>query len=634
MEQILIPSLVGTVVLLPAILSLTSALLRRSGEERAFHGLNILWGLRAVLAVLLAVWWMVAEPSTLAAYESHLCSIWRDDSLPELTLSVRFDRLAMIFLAMEAILSAAIFPSALPRSSTTRTPQPEAWLYFGCLTSAVDLFVLSSHLLLTLGCGILIVRIYDWSHRTATSISDTEPEKSFDAAYIKFPSVLRWGEVGMWLTLLLAWQFFDDGAYAALCDSGMQQKVHAENPAAIPVISCCLIGVALVLGRFFPFMILDQHVRNESDIDGLQRSLIVWPLGFWLLFRLAPLWENVPVACQLLGLAGTVTAVLASVLAGVGHHRSEIFAWCTMAHAGIIAMLFSTGSPVGLSVGLVFLACHAPARLLMEMVLVSPPANRFGRPAWITMSGVVAALALLAAGAGGQGILLSILAMSSAAGGLSEATGFSETIIGGYPWIAIAVLCGEAWSLLRCMALPDGSTSFGDDPRRAKFLVPFAMTIAAGVVSTWKMDLVMSVLFPMQHVNFKELVIDASLVGILSTGVMLSGVGAWLLYRVNPDWRRPLGTIFSPLRKISDRHGFLPEAWRLMFWQPLEYIIDLAEFCEQKILPSLRRLCGIVGSSSVDNFLKGLEHGNVRLYGLTVALTTVVMLCLFLFPIG
>ncbi|MEX1229964.1 MAG: proton-conducting transporter membrane subunit [Planctomycetaceae bacterium] len=662
MERIVILSLAGIVAALPAIMAAGCAV-STSHASRTLRVVDLLWGLRALLGLGLLGFWFVSTTSPPGDVGVPVFTLWEDEALPDLVFSFRLDRLTAVFLAWETFLSACAMRRFRAGALRLDDRQRTAWMYGGMLVTVVDLFVLSANLLLTLACGILISRICELMcrgsvdaefllhHQGAIGGQAAGGTRGQIRAHGS-GTVLRWGEAALWVTLLLAWQFFGTGDYAALCDPLVQQRVASDNPAAIPVLALCLVWVTLAFARQFPFLLptsVATHGEGDREsplarelmdlpVDGLLRGFLVWPIGFWILFRLGPVWQHVGVARQLLGLAGAVTAVLAVAMAAVGTNRREILSYGSAAHLGLIAMLFSMGSLTAMFAGLMLIGFDAAVRLLIETMTTSravPPRDAPG-PSSRSLIFFSAIVILLWGACGGRGFLGTELAHSATLDSVSSPAGLPAAIFKAFPWIVIFVLSGESWSLLRCGAISSRQRSGMSEDRNpltlpaSSWIVWLAGPACVGIFCLWRMDLMQSLLLPLQPVHVYPF--DLSMFAIMFSSVSLAAIAVGLLYGLNPEWRNALRKPVEPLLSPLQRGAYLPDVWKLMVWQPAGYFAELCRFCEETAWPAagrfFRRLISLWGES----FLGELEHGNIRVYGVVVLLTTALMLGLLLYP--
>ncbi|MDA0833425.1 MAG: proton-conducting transporter membrane subunit [Planctomycetota bacterium] len=648
MERLVILSAVCVVIALPAMMAAACAF-ATPRTSRMLRVVYTLWGIRALLGVGLVVFWLLTESAPTSDVAVPSLALWADDVLPDLVLSFRLDRLTALFLAWETLLSACAMRRFKVGMSSPAESQRSAWMYGGMLISIVDLFVLSANLLLTLVCGILISRLCD--HLCRSGVHD-DPEWPYqeDTGGQAIGDTLRWGELAMWVSLLLSWQFYGSSEYDVLNDPLVQQKIAADNPAAIPVLGLCLAGVTLVFARQFPF-VLPFSVRLNADreptsfiarelmdlsVDCLLRTFLVWPLGFWLLFRLAPVWQQSGVVCQLLGLAGALTAVLAVAIAAVGTDRRAIFSYSSTAYLGLIAMLFSSGSTRAMFAGLMLIGFDAGARLISELVASpTPPEKRHAPDRTIPLFLTSAFFVMLWGGFYGPGFLRSEMATQAKVATATGFTDMSATIFRVFPWITLVVLSGLCWSFLRLKARNVQQTDRDDDDQATfvlsgySWMVLASMLTFAGIFCTWRLTFLHGVLYPLQQ-EFNDS-FDVSVFIITLSSAAMAAVAVWLLYRLNPEWRMALKKPAEPVLSILRNGAYLPDVWKVLVAQPVNVFQDLCEFCEERAWPTVGRIVRRVCSLGNESFLGGLEHGNMRVNAATVLLTTAVMLGLLMY---
>jgi len=175
----------------------------------------------------------------------------------------------------------------------------------------------------------------------------------------------RVGDVGMMFGILLLW------GHLAAQDSGtfnfMALKAHA-GLAAIPALSMTLIGLGLFMGAVGKSAQVPLHVwlpdamEGPTPVSALIHAATMVAAGVFLLARIFFLLELSPTALSIIAWTGTLTSLLAALIAVVQSDIKKILAYSTLSQLGYMVMAIGRGH---VEAGMFHLTTHAFFKALL-----------------------------------------------------------------------------------------------------------------------------------------------------------------------------------------------------------------------------------------------------------------------------
>ncbi|RFC65708.1 MULTISPECIES: monovalent cation/H+ antiporter subunit A [Mesorhizobium] len=135
----------------------------------------------------------------------------------------------------------------------------------------------------------------------------------------------------------------------------------------VPILVLVLIG-AFTKSAQFPFHVwLPNAMSAPTPVSAYLHSATMVKAGVFLMTRLWPVLAGTPEWFTIVGLAGMATLLLGAFFAIFQQDIKGLLAYSTISHLGLITLLLSLGSPLGLVAAIFHMANHATFKASLFM---------------------------------------------------------------------------------------------------------------------------------------------------------------------------------------------------------------------------------------------------------------------------
>ena len=466
--------------------------------------------------------------------------------------------------------------------------------------------------------------------------------------------VTRIGDVGFGLALVLMWtnaHTFTFGAVFHLVESG-----GWAGPTLVAAALLLFMGAMGKSAQFPLHVWLPDAMAGPTPGSALIHAATMVAAGVYLVARSFPLFEANPATLHVVAIIGTITAVMAALIAVAMEDIKKVLAYSTISQLGFMMIALGTGNMVG---AMFHLMTHAFFKALLFLAAGSvihathtQDLHEMGglcrKMPWTTTAWVVGALSLA---------------------GIPPLSGF---------WSKDEILLGAYKSgnmiILACAVFAAGLTAFYMS--RATFLAFFAkpgehsksghahespavmtvplmllaaLAIGAGFVGS-----------PFGHYAFGAFLGERAAgeflvpLAAVAVAVSLAGIGyAWLMYvsgTIRPDWY--MDTWFA--RTLLARYFRIDDLYELVFLAPVLWVSQLFGRVDSALVDGIVRGFGALGfavsgvlakfdRAGIDGAVDGLGDsvtgsgrgirriltGNVQLYLMMLVVSIVLLVVVF-----
>ena len=297
--------------------------LRRSGKPAAYLSI---FGVG--LSTIFSIWNLILIKSTPVSVSIKYH--WLPASSGALAyVGLWLDSISAVMLAVVSGVALAVQVYSLGYMSQESKPSLGRYYTYHSLFAASMLgLVLANNLLevylfweLVGVCSYLLIGF--WYHK---------PEAA--RAAVKAFWVTRFGDMGLILGIILLWGQTGTFDY--------QEIFSLVKNGQIPLGFLSLVSVLMLLGAFgksaqFPFHVwLPEAMEGPTPVSALIHAATMVAAGVYLVIRLFPLFESVPLALGVLTYVGSFTALLAASLATRQADIKRVLAYSTVSQLGFM----------------------------------------------------------------------------------------------------------------------------------------------------------------------------------------------------------------------------------------------------------------------------------------------------------
>ena len=209
-----------------------------------------------------------------------------------------------------------------------------------CLLVAADNFVLLYVAWELVGlCSYLLIGF--WFERPAAA-----------AAARKAFVVNRVGDLGFLMGLLLIWTTFGTLRFEGVLRDAVALEINAAAlPAVVTIICLLLFAGAMGKSAQFPLHVwLPDAMEGPTPASALIHAATMVTAGVYLVARSMPLFVYSPEAQVVVACVGSLTALLAALIATGQHDLKRVLAWSTVSQLGLMFVaLGAAASDAGLA---------------------------------------------------------------------------------------------------------------------------------------------------------------------------------------------------------------------------------------------------------------------------------------------
>ena len=466
--------------------------------------------------------------------------------------------------------------------------------------------------------------------------------------------VTRFGDVGFGLALAIMWlatKSFSFEPVFKLVESG------AWTGTSLIVATLLLFMGAMGKSAQFPLHVwLPDAMAGPTPGSALIHAATMVAAGVYLVARSFPLFEANPETLMVVAIIGTITAVMAALIALAMDDIKKVLAYSTISQLGLMMLALGMGSWVA---AMFHLMTHAFFKALLFLAAgsvihgthtqdIREMGGLWRKMPWTTFTWVIGAL--------------SLAGIPPLAGFWSKDEILLATLDSGN-WVFLAagifVAALTAFYMGRTTFLAFfakvGAQSKSDHAHEspAVMTVPLvilaSLALTAGIVGSPLADYALGKYLGEHGEGHMNLVLAA-----IAVGAAAAGIGyAWLMYqrgRANPDWYLRNRRIATPLT----RQFWVDDAYDRVLVTPTLFISGFFRRLDAAVIDGLVRGFGKLGmfvSSLLARFDRGvvdgavdglgnsvieggretrrIETGNVQTYLLLLAASIVVLLLVF-----
>jgi NADH-quinone oxidoreductase subunit L len=466
--------------------------------------------------------------------------------------------------------------------------------------------------------------------------------------------VTRFGDVGFGLALAVMW--FAAGTFTFEAVFKLVESGGWAGPSLVAATLLLFMG-AMGKSAQFPLHIwLPDAMAGPTPGSALIHAATMVAAGVYLVARSFPLFEANPQTLTVVATIGTITAVMAALIAMAQDDIKKVLAYSTISQLGLMMLALGVGSWVA---AVFHLMTHAFFKALLFLAAgsvihgthtqdVREMGGLWRKMPWTTATWVIGALSLagippLAGFWSKDEILLAALH--------SGQTGF---LIAGVLVAALTAFYMGRITFLAFFAEP-GSMSKSDHAHESHWVMTAPLVILAtlavvvGLVGSPLTDYALGKYLGEHVAGGMNYALAA-----IAVGAALAGIGyAWLMYqrgKANPDWYMRNRTIAT----VLTRHFWIDEVFQRAVVAPTMVIAGVLRRVEAEVVDSVVGAFGRLGlfvSSLLARFDRGvvdgavdglgnavieggretrkIETGNVQTYLLLLAASIVVLLLVF-----
>ncbi len=480
-----------------------------------------------------------------------------------------------------------------------------------------------------------------------------ETETASKAATKAF-MVTRFGDVGFGLALAIMWLAagtFTFEAVFKLVESG-----GWVGPSLVAATLLLFMGAMGKSAQFPLHVWLPDAMAGPTPGSALIHAATMVAAGVYLVARSFPLFEANPQTLTVVATIGTITALMAALIAMAQYDIKKVLAYSTISQLGLMMLALGVGSWVA---AVFHLMTHAFFKALLFLAAgsaihgthtqdVREMGGLWRKMPWTTATWVIGALSLagippLAGFWSKDEILLAALH-----------SGQKVFLVAGVLVAALTAFYMGRITFLAFFVTP-GAQSKSEHAHESHWVMTAPLVILAtlavvvGLVGSPLTDYALGKFLGEHAAGEMNYVLAA-----IAVGAALAGIGyAWLMYqrgKANPDWymrNRSIATVLS-------RHFWIDEVYTRVIVTPTMAIAGVFRRIEAEVIDAIVGAFGRLGlfTSShlasfdrnvVDGAVDGLgnavveggretrkiETGNVQTYLLLLAASIVVLLLVF-----
>ncbi|NIL41762.1 NADH-quinone oxidoreductase subunit L [Salinispora arenicola] len=353
------PILLGTLLpVVPLVAGLIGLLLPPApqvtggGEPRARRMAIVLGTTGATLSLVLAIALLASLDAPAEASRT-----WIDFGGLVVTLGIRLDpTVALVAVAVAAVaLAVQVYSIGYLR----RGPHDAVDVDHRYPPYAAQISLFTAAMLLVVVAGDLILLLVGWEVMGLCSyllIAHDRRLSEAPAAAMKAFLVTRVGDVGFLLGIALLG--VSAGSFRIADVLG-----HDHDTGILT--AACLLLLAGVAGKSAQFPLhtwLPDAMAGPTPISALIHAATMVAAGVYVVTRLFPLFEQVPVALAVLGVAASLTLLLGAFAAAAQDDLKRVLAWSTVSQLGYLTGALAVGAPAA---ALFHLLTHAAFKALL-----------------------------------------------------------------------------------------------------------------------------------------------------------------------------------------------------------------------------------------------------------------------------
>ncbi|MDQ6824815.1 MAG: NADH-quinone oxidoreductase subunit L [Candidatus Eremiobacteraeota bacterium] len=446
------------------------------------------------------------------------------------------------------------------------------------------------------------------------------------------------GDIGIMIAIFLMYAHVHSVSYANVF----------HNVASFGAPALTWLGVWLFVGAVAKSAQLPLHtwlpdaMEGPTPVSALIHAATMVTAGVYLVARAHPIYQNAPVAAQIVAIVGVASALFAATVGCVQYDIKRVLAYSTMSQIGY--MMFAVG--IGAySAGAFHFLTHAFFKALLFLAAGIVIHNLMGQQDTRKMGGLAKRMPFAF-----WTFLIGALALSGVppfAGFFSKDAIIEQALRLHHPLfaalgMATALLTAFYMARLVLLTFFTGEFRGAREPHEASGLsmtLPVAILAALSIVGGgWFVRPGRDVLSPALQASFKDVKTPPDLSGFnawLTFGTLLlvvAGIAiAFVIYETQPPLRVWMQRRFAGLRIFLTNAYYFDALYHWLFERPTYWLATAAAaVLDPDIFAGFPVLLAR-GARRLGDVSAGWESGHLRRYGLSFTISVVLLLAYFVY---
>ncbi|HLJ83051.1 MAG TPA: NADH-quinone oxidoreductase subunit L [Candidatus Eremiobacteraceae bacterium] len=436
------------------------------------------------------------------------------------------------------------------------------------------------------------------------------------------------GDVGIMIAIFLMYAHFGSAAYGDVF----------SRAASIGAPALTAIGLWLLLGAVAKSAQLPLHtwlpdaMEGPTPVSALIHAATMVTAGVYLIARCYPIYDNAPVAAEWVAIIGATSALFAATIGCVQYDIKRVLAYSTMSQIGY--MMFAVGAGAYAAGAFHFLT-HAFFKALLFMAAGIVIHNLGGEQDIRKMGGLARAMPLA---------FWTFLIGTAAIAGVPPLSGFfskdaiidaaialHHPVLGAFLIVAAFLTAFYMFRLLFLTFFSGRYRGEGTphDHPVASMNVPVVLLAALAAVGgflAWPLQPMLRAVFVGTPHEQTIASIDWPVAGGAFLLVVAGIATAYALYQVRPQLRESLIRALAGPRELVMNAYYLDTVYHWLVEVPAYAIADAAAgFFERYVIRAIP-LAASGTAAALGGFARAWESGQLRRYGLTIAVGVVLLL--------
>jgi NADH-quinone oxidoreductase subunit L len=445
------------------------------------------------------------------------------------------------------------------------------------------------------------------------------------------------GDVGIMIAIFLMYVHYGSVSY-----EGVFGHVGVASQSALT-----WIGIWLLLGAVAKSAQLPLHtwlpdaMEGPTPVSALIHAATMVTAGVYLVARAHPIYDNAPVAAEIVAVVGGATAFFAATIGCVQYDIKRVLAYSTMSQIGYMVLAVGVGA---YAAGAFHFMTHAFFKALLFLSAGIVIHALGGEQDMRKMGGLAAKLPFAF-----WTFLVGTVAIAGIfpfAGFFSKDAVLEQVAAHHHPllfWLVVVAAGLTAFYMFRLLFMTfftgayRGEHEVHSETART-MTVPVAILAVLSLVGGWLVLPNHDALSAALRSSFVNVPYPQSLAefnGGLSLGVLaisLAGIAfAWWAYQRQPQVAARMHSAFAPLHALLTNAYYIDTLYHWLFERPTYALAAVcARFFEPAAIDSLPKLALNI-ASGFGRLSMAWETGYLRRYGLTFVIAAALLLILYLY---
>ena len=445
------------------------------------------------------------------------------------------------------------------------------------------------------------------------------------------------GDVGIMIAIFLMYVHYGSISY-----EGVFSHIDAASRTSLTWIGIWLLVGAVAKSAQLPLQTwLPDAMEGPTPVSALIHAATMVTAGVYLIARAHPIYDNAPVAAEIVAVVGSVTALFAATIACVQNDIKRVLAYSTMSQIGYMFLAVGVGA---YAAGAFHFMTHAFFKALLFLSAGIVIHALAGEQDIRKMGGLAAKLpfAFWTFMAG----TLAIAGIFPFAGFFSKDAVLEQVLTHHHPvlfWLVVVAAGLTAFYMFRLLFLTFFTGAYrGEHEIHAQtdrtMTIPVALLAGLSLVGGWLVlpnhdELSIALRSSFTDTPFVQSLGEFN--GFLSLAVLvvaLLGIAiAWWSYERNPEVAARVRSALPSLHALLANAYYADTIYHWLFERPAYALAEaFARFFEPSAVGGLPRLAANVAGGFAW-LSTAWESGYLRRYGLTFVAGAALLLILYLY---